>query len=634
MAKVTKQSKAGRESILEFTIKSVLAGSIFGIIFGAANAYLGLRVGMTVSTSIPISVLSVAIFRLGRSIWGPSTLLETNMSQTIGSASSSVASGIIFTVPALFLWSVVPSWFQMGMLGLMGGILGTLAMVPLRRILIVNGGDELTYPEGTACAEVLKSTDAGSAHSKWIFIGLLVGIGIKLLFGLLALFPSELVIPLAFLKNAQLALEVSPALIGVGYIMGYRVASTIVAGTIISFLVLIPLITQFGTGLTAPYFPESTLLISAMGPGQIWSRYIRYIGAGTVAVGGIITVIRTFPTITQSMKRIWQDSRKKAGAGRNVKSDRLDTDISPQIIVFGILGVVATIAFVPGILSGGFGLGGRILAAVGVGMFGLLFATVSSRIVGLVGVSSNPTSGMTIVTLLSISALFAFLGWNDLNAKAAVLTVGSLVAIAASIAGDTSQDLKTGQLVGATPYKQQYGQLIGVATACWAVAGTMALLGETYGFGSKELPAPQATLMKTVIDGVLSGELPWNLVFTGGMLGFSAFLAGLSVLPFALGIYLPMATNLPIFVGGLIRKWTSSSAAKGEDDSEDPGILCASGLIAGEGLAGVAIAAYAATSGTKPGAEILVGGIGGELGAAMVLFAIITMIVVSAKSRR
>jgi putative OPT family oligopeptide transporter len=608
-------------SMLEFTLKSVLTGTLFGGLFGAANAYLGLRVGLTVSTAIPISVLSIAVFRLGRGLWGPSTLLETNMSQTIGSASSSVASGVIFTMPALFLWGLTPTWLQIGVLGLMGGILGTLAMVPLRRILIVDAHDELPFPEGTACAEVLRATETGLNSSRWIFIGLGIGILIKLVFGLAALFPSELGFNVSFFSKAHFALEVSPALIAVGYILGFRNASVMFAGALSSWFVIIPLISHVGAALTVPLFPETKLLIGQMAPDQIWRAYVRYIGAGTVAAAGIITVFRTFPTMMASVKRIWESARRQGlGAGAGV--ERTDRDISGKIIIAGVVGVVLVLAAVPGVLMGDLGLLGRLVSALGVAVFGILFVAVSARIVGLVGVSSNPTSGMTIVTLLGTSTVFAFLGWNDMAARAAILTVGSVVAIAASISGDTAQDLKTGYLVGATPERQQWGQLIGVATACWAVAGTMVLLSATYGFGSKELPAPQATLMKTVIDGVLTGQLPWNLVLSGGSLGLLAILAGLPGLPFALGTYIPLATTSAIFCGGLIRRKMSSTNEIREDD---PGVLCAAGLIAGEGFAGLAIAGTAALFGKKASGAVL-GGLLGESASLLILVGIIALV--------
>jgi len=633
MAKI-KNPKQKRESIAEFTFKSVASGTILGVLFGAANTYLGLRVGLTVSTAIPISVLSVALFKLGRPLWGPSTLLETNMSQTIGSASSSVASGVIFTVPALFLWGLVPHWVQIGVLGLLGGILGTLAMVPLRRLLIVDSRDELPYPEGTACAQVLKAGDKGLAHSKWIFIGLIAGALIKLSFSLLSLAPSELGLDIPFLQKAHLSLEVSAALLAVGYILGYKQAAVMISGSLISWLVLIPLIAQIGGGLTTPVFPETTTLISAMSASQIWSKYIRYIGAGAVAAAGIVTVIRTFPTLVQSVERIWKSTKQGQVSVSNAALERTDQDVSGKLIIWGVVGVILILAFVPGIFGGEMGFTARVISAVGCAFFGLLFVAVSARIVGLIGVSSNPTSGMTIVTLLGVSAVFAFLGWSDPSARAVVLTVGSIVAIAASIAGDTAQDLKAGYLVGATPAKQQYGQLIGVATACWAIAATMLVLSQAYGFGSKELPAPQATLMRTVIDGVLSGALPWNFVFTGSALSLVAILSGLAGLPFAIGIYLPLATLSPIFVGGLLRKILTKRNKKLDEDSEsDPGILCASGLIAGEGIAGVVIAGIAAFTGKKPGGDMILNGMPGTLMTIAILLVILQLLRKSALSK-
>ncbi len=574
----------------EFTFRAIAAGVVFGVVFGAANAYLGLRVGLTVATSIPISVLTVALFRLMKS--DRSMILEANLAQTVGSASSSLAAGTIFTIPALFLWGIIPPYWQIAGLAFLGAVLGISAMVPLRRLLIVQSADELPYPEGTACAEVLRATTAESSGGRWIFLGLGVGAAIKLAIGAVCLIESNLTTLVPFLPKAELALEIAPALLAVGYILGYRQSAIMVSGSLISALALTPLIGLVGDGLTNPLFPESTKLIHDLTAGQIWSRYVRYIGAGAVAAAGIVTVIRSLPTMVRSLSAVLQGLKKSnvagvEGAGETV--ERTDRDVpgwmvlaGPAIVILGLIGI-------PGLLAGEMSLVPRIAAALGVAIFGVLFVVVSSRIVGLIGVSSNPTSGMTLVTLLGTALVFVLCGWTDPSARAAILTVGTVVCIAASKAGDISQDLKTGYLVGATPARQQLGQLIGAAFACWAIAGTVLILGQAFTFGSEQLPAPQATLMKTVIDGVLTGSLPWGLVGTGAAFSLGAMLAGLPGLAFAVGIYLPLGSLTPIFLGGCIRALVERKR-KGKAIEGDPGILAASGLIAGEGLAGVAIA--------------------------------------------
>lgn len=572
----------------EFTIRAIAAGVVFGIVFGAANAYLGLRVGLTVATSIPISVLTVALFRLMKS--DRTMILEANLAQTVGSASSSLAAGTIFTIPALFLWGIVPPFWQIAGLAFLGAILGIAAMVPLRRLLIVQSADELPYPEGTACAEVLRATTAESSGGRWIFLGLAVGAAIKLAIGALCLIESDLSTLVPFLPKAELALEIAPALLAVGYILGYRQSAIMVSGSLISALALTPLIALVGDGLPNPLFPESSKLIHDLSAGQIWARYVRYIGAGAVAAAGIVTVIRSLPTMIRSLSAVLRGLRGAEGGGETEENvERTDRDVPGWMVLAGPTIVVLSLIGIPGLLAGEMSLVPRIAAALGVAIFGVLFVVVSSRIVGLIGVSSNPTSGMTLVTLLGTALVFVLCGWTDPSARAAILTVGTVVCIAASKAGDISQDLKTGYLVGATPARQQLGQLIGAAFACWAIAGTVLLLGQAFTFGSEQLPAPQATLMKTVIDGVLTGSLPWGLVGTGAAFSLGAMLAGLPGLAFAVGIYLPLGSLTPIFLGGCIRALVERKR-KGKAIEGDPGILAASGLIAGEGLAGVAIA--------------------------------------------
>src|SRR5438874_2157931 len=574
----------------EFTLRAIVAGIVFGIVFGAANAYLGLRVGLTVSTSIPIAVLTVALFRLMRQ---REVILEANISQTIGSASSSLATGTIFTIPALFMWGMAPPFWQVAILALLGGFLGIAAMVPLRRLLIVRSADELPYPEGTACAEVLRATTSAAAGGRWIFIGLAVGAAVKIALGAFVLIPSSLAMTLPVLPKAEVALEIAPALLAVGYILGYRQSAIMVSGSLISAIVLTPLIAVYSSGPVA-----------ALTAGQIWSKHVRFIGAGAVAAAGLVAVARALPTMWSSFAAVVRGLRRGGDSMGDEGVERTDRDVPAWVVAIVPLAVIVTLVAVPGLLAGNMSLGPRLIAAIAVAIFGVCFVVVSSRIVGLIGVSSNPTSAMTLVTLLGVSVVFVFLGWRDPSARAAILTVGTVVCIAASKAGDISQDLKTGYLVGATPARQQFGQFLGAAFACWAIAGTVLLLGKAFTFGSTELPAPQATLMKTVIEGVLAGSLPWPLVGTGAALSVCALIAGLPGLSFAVGIYLPLGTLAPVFVGGIVRRIVESrrAAKPGESDS---GVLTASGMIAGEGLAGVAIAMLIAGTTRFPGLKAL-----------------------------
>jgi len=594
------------ESVREFTARAVAAGIVFGILFGAANAYLGLRVGLTVSTSIPIAVLTVALFRLMKQ---RDVILEANLSQTIGSASSSLASGTIFTIPALFMWGLAPPLWQVALLALLGGFLGIAAMVPLRRLLIVRAADELPYPEGTACAEVLRATTTAAAGGRWIFIGLAVGVAVKLAFGAFVLAPSALAMHLPVLPKAEVALEIAPALLAVGYILGYRQAAIMVSGSLLSAIVLTPIIAFVGAGLAAPMFPELKTPIAEMSAGQIWSRYVRYIGAGAVAAAGLVAVVRALPTMASSLAAVVRGLRSPdAGPGGSSQVPRTDRDVPAWVVVVVPIAVVVALVAVPDLLAGDMNFVQRLVAALGVAIFGVCFVVVSSRIVGLIGVSSNPTSAMTIVALLGVSVVFVLLGWTDPSARAAILTVGTVVCVAASKAGDISQDLKTGYLVGATPARQQFGQFIGAAVACWAIAGTVLLLGQAFTFGSPELPAPQATLMKTVIEGVLAGSLPWGLVGTGAALAVCALVAGLPGLSFAVGIYLPLGTLAPVYVGGIVRR-VVEARRQGKPPESDPGVLAASGMIAGEGLAGVLIAFLVAGSGRFAGLRDALAGV-------------------------
>ncbi len=594
------------ESPAEATFKAITAGIMFGILFGAANAYLGLRAGLTISTSIPVAVMTVALFRALRAGGVKSSILEANMSQTVGSASSSVASGVIFTLPALFLWGFDTNLVQITILAMSGGFLGILFMIPLRPYLIVREHDTLPYPEGTACAEVLKAAEGGGSRAKNVFLGLGVGAALKAVTGWVRAVPDSLEVHIPFLRKGQLGSDVSAALFGVGYILGPKIATIMVGGGLLSWLVIIPLIDWWGAGRVEPLYPETALTIAEMSASQIWTRYVRYIGAGAVATGGLITLIRSIPTMIESFRIGAAQIRDRIAATEAVKVLRTQDDLSLRVVAIGSGIIFLVLTLVPQAFSSIELAWGRAIAAFMVVLFAFFFVTVSSRIVGLVGVTSNPTSGMTIATLLGTSSVFLLLGWTDDQGKIAAITVGAVVAIAASIAGDTSQDLKTGMLLGATPKRQQTGELVGVLTSAAFVAITVLLLGHAYGFGGEELPAPQATLMQLVIDGVLAQNLPWTLVAIGAGIAIVAELARIPSLPFAVGVYLPVSTMFPVFLGGLLRLLMLRQV---EDDKEehrarrDRGILFGSGLVGGEGLIGVVIAGaagYAVSRGQEP----------------------------------
>jgi len=604
------------ESPHEFTIKAVFFGILFGILFGSANAYLGLRAGLTISTSIPVAVMTVAAFHALRSFGASANILEANLAQTVGSASSSVASGVIFTLPALFLWGLHPSLLQMTLLAMAGGLLGVLFMIPLRRFLIEREHGKLPYPEGTACAHVLVANEAGGAQARNVFIGLGVGAAYKAVTGWARALADEAHLKLPFLNKGELGMDLSPALFGVGYILGPRIATVMVGGGLLSSLVIIPLIATWGEG-RPPLYPEVVLTISEMSASQIWTRYVRYIGAGAVAAAGIITLVRSLPVMIESFRIGAHELRGRVDAeveqavhpegespppnGRPA-AVRTSRDLPLRVVGIGILAIGLMLTFLPAPFASLEDSLHRLVAAVCVVVFAFFFVTVASRIVGMVGVTSNPTSGMTIAALLGTAGVFLVLGWTDMYGKAAALTIGCVVAIAASIAGDTSQDLKTGYLLGATPRLQQTGELLGVLTSATFVCLSVLLLAETFGFGSEELPAPQATLMKLVIDGVLDQSLPWGLVAIGVGIAVVAELARIPSLPFAVGVYLPVATMTPIFLGGMLKLWLQRRARDETDATarRDRGVLLGSGFVGGEGLLGVAIAGVAFVQGARP----------------------------------
>ena len=584
----------------EFTAKAIFIGIIFGLIFGASTVYLGLRAGLTVSASIPIAVLAISVLKR----LGGSTILENNIVQTIGSAGESVAGGVVFTVPALiFLLPHGPAYFtytQILLLAFAGGILGVLMMVPLRRALIVKEHGVLPYPEGTACAEVLIAGERGGRLAALVFSGVGIGALWKSLPWIFNLFRTEVGHSFArtsVFPNATVNVDISPEYMGVGYVIGPRIAGTMVAGGVLSWLVLLPLLSILGDAIATPFPPITPanalnpvtgqpFLISEMSPGQIWSAYIRYIGAGAVLAAGLITLGRTLPTIISSAR----EGLKGFGTAAGSAQVRTERDIPMTIVLAGSLGLAIFLAVMPGLPTQG-----NILVSVLVILFGFFFATVSSRITGLIGSSSNPISGMTIATLIITCIIFVALGWTDTIYAPVALSVGAIICIAAANAGNTSQDLKTGYIVGATPIYQQIGLAIGVVTSAFVIGWTLLSLHATFGIGSAQVAAPQATLMATIIRGLLSQELPWGLVLVGVFIAITLELCGIHSLSFAVGSYLPIATTAPIFVGGLVR-WVVERRTGVTSDSElSAGTLFSSGLIAGGSLAGILYATLVGT---------------------------------------
>ncbi len=586
------------QQLPELTMKAIVPGIFLGIIFGVATVYLGLKVGLTVSASIPIAVLAISFFKK----WGKATILESNMVQTIGSAGESVAAGVVFTVPALLFLEggrQYFEYFQIFVLALIGGFLGVLFMIPLRRALIVKEHGNLPYPEGTACADVLIAGEKGGNLAGKVFLGLGVAFVYKAamsIFGLWKEVPTILFKKQSALPNGTINGEITPELLGVGYIIGPRIAGVMVAGGVLSWLVLIPLITLIGDGLTVPFAPETVKLISNMSPDEIWSKYIRYIGAGAVTFGGIITLIKSLPTIISAFSDSLKDFKQQGKKVENRESiPRTERDLPLYFVLLGSVVLLILMMVLPNLPTNFF-------SALLILVFGFFFVTVSSRIVGLIGSSSNPVSGMTIATLMATALIFLGIGWTDSAYQSVALVVGSMVCIAAANAGATSQDLKTGYLLGATPWRQQIGLLIGVLASVVAIGFTLLLLERTLGIGEataahpNPLPAPQATLMATVIKGLLDQQLPWGLVIAGMGIAAMVELCGISSLAFAVGAYLPLSTTSPIFMGGLIKLIADKFNKKKEDAEIGPGALFSSGLIAGGALTGILVAIFMGTN--------------------------------------
>jgi putative OPT family oligopeptide transporter len=634
----------------ELTVRAVVLGSILGLVFGASSVYLALRVGLTVSASVPIAVLSITIFRaLSRHLGGRASILENTVVQTTGSAGESIAAGVAFTLPALVLLGFEMDQLRTLLLALCGGILGVLMMIPLRRYLIVKEHGVLTYPEGTAAAEVLVAGEAGGTQAKLVFQGLFVGLASKLLTGIFRLWPGVAEWHLPRYKAAQVSVDMSPELMGVGYIIGYRSAAIMVGGGLLSWLVIIPAIALFGEGRAGAMYP-ATVPIDQMQPFDIWSRYIRYIGAGAVAAGGIINLAKGMPTIIDSFRASFRDLKlTTAGAGEGKR--RTERDLPISLVLGGSIGLALFMSFLPQ-LKAVPGIGIALLSAFAIVVFGFFFSVVSSRITGELGSSSNPISGMAIATLMGVCLIFVTLGWTGHVYTAAALSIGAVVCIAASNAGTTSQDLKTSFLVGGTPWRQQVALIVGVVTSVIVIGYTLQFVNRAYrtveeaaypvvlaadasaptergpdgvsyrvarvggrgdipdgaylvdpagqvryrvqaGIGSEKAPAPQATLMSLVTKGILTQQLPWGLVLLGAFTSILMEIIGVPALAFAVGMYLPLESTTPVFIGGLARKMVDRRRGSDSESDAGPGVLFSSGLVAGGSIMGLFAVALA-----------------------------------------
>lgn len=576
----------------EITVTSIVMGIILAVIFGAANAYLGLRVGMTVSASIPAAVISMGVIRV---IMRKNSILESNIVQTIGSAGESLAAGAIFTLPALFLWAAEgtmdkPSMVEITLIALLGGLLGVFFMVPLRNALIVKEHGILPYPEGTACAEVLLAGEEGGANASTVFAGMGFAAVFKFIIDGLKAVAGEVSFSVKGYAG-EIGTQIYPAVMSVGYICGPRISSYMFAGGVLSWMVIIPLIVLFGANITLyPGTEPISEIFAGGGASAIWGSYIRYIGAGALAAGGIISLVKSLPLIVSTFSGAMKSIKSAGSAG----TERTERDLNMKFVLISIAVLTLIVWLVPAIPV-------TLLGAVIVVVFGFFFATVSSRMVGLVGSSNNPVSGMAIATLLIATLILKFTGESGAAGMSAAIAIGSIICIVAAIAGDTSQDLKTGYLLGSTPKKQQVGEIIGVIAAAFAIGATLYLLDSAWGFGSEELAAPQATLMKMIIEGVMNANLPWTLVFIGVFIAVIVEIVGIPVLPFAIGVYLPVQLNACIMVGGLVRLALDKMK---KDDKEkkaiiNDGVLFCSGMIAGEGLVGIILALLAVVGADK-----------------------------------
>ncbi len=571
----------------EFTWRAILIGVVLGLIFGVGNAYLGLKVGTTVSASIPAAVMSMALLRL---FPRRASILENNIVQTVASTGEGLAAGVIFTVPALFLLGEKIPIYRIAILAALGGVLGILFMIPMRRYIIVQEHGVLPFPEGTACAEILKSATSGLTKAVLALAGLLVGALYRICTGALYLWNETPTYVIKFFQNTQFSMDCTPSLLGVGFIIGPRISSIVLAGGAVGWWVLIPLISMFAGGDTV-IFP-GTVPVSQMSADEIWSHYIRYIGAGAVACGGLLSLFKIAPLIGKTIRvgfgELFQGSRRKKQVLRT------DHDISLRWLILGSIAIILTLWLLPGFSM-------NFLTIVLLVILGFFFVAVTSLTVGIVGSTSNPVSGMTITTLLITCLIFIALGWTERIYLIAALTMGCVANVAIALAGTTSQDLKTGFLLGATPRHQQIAEIIGIILPAAAIGGTLYLLDAAYGFGSAQMPAPQGTMMALIAEGVMHGNIPITLVVIGIILGLLIEMMRLPILPFAIGIYLPLSLSTPLMLGGVVAYFVKKRGAS--DEARDRGILAASGLVAGDACMGVVVAFVTVLGWVSPSGE-------------------------------
>ncbi len=558
----------------ELTPRSVILGMIFGFFFAVANAYLALKIGTTISASIPAAIMSMALLRF---FSRNATILENNIVQTIATVGEALAAGVIFTIPALILLGDQPSIGRIFLLSALGGVLGILLMIPMRRFVIVEEHKKLPFPEGTACAEILKAGETSRQSAIMASWGFLAAALFKLCSNAFYLWNETVTWTFGFLRKAEFSIDATPALLGVGYIIGPRITALMFAGSALAWWGVIPLIMVFGLGTAAVY--PSSVPVPEMSADDIWNHYVRYIGAGTLAVGGILSLIKIIPllykTLHVSVKELTGGFHERAHLPRTEK------DISLRWLLLGTLAIILFLWLFPGLPM-------NFLTVVLLVILGFFFVAVTSITVGLVGSSSNPMSGMVITVLLITCIIFTLLSWTERAYMISAMTMGCVTAVAIAMAGTTAQDLKAGYILGATPRLQQISEIIGVIIPSLALGYVVYLLNEAYGIGSKAMPAPQATLMSMVVEGVISGNLPYTLVAVGAMIGLVMAMLGIPVLPFALGVYLPLSLSAATMVGGLVRAYVNRHTT--QELAQERGVLLASGLVGGDACVGIAIA--------------------------------------------
>jgi putative OPT family oligopeptide transporter len=569
---------ASTSKVKEFSLKSILLGLILGLIFAVGNAYLALKVGTTVSASIPAAVLSMAILRL---FFKHVTILENNLVQTIASVGEGLAGGVVFTVPALFLLGETISPMRIFILAALGGILGVLLMIPMRRYIIVKEHGKLPFPEGTACAEILKSGESSGPRALMALLGIAVGAIYKFISNGLNLFRETFNWIIPWYEKTEFSFDGTPALLGVGYIIGPRIASVIFAGGAFGWWVLIPLIKMFDISSDVIY--PATIPVAQMSADDVWSNYIRYIGAGAVATGGVLCLFNIVPLIWKTIHHGFKELIQKP---ISAQIGRTDKDISLRWLILGSAAIILTLWLMPGFKM-------NFLTILLIAVLGFFFVAVTSLTVGIVGSTSNPVSGMTITTLLITCLIFVMLGWTERFYLIAALTMAIVVNVAICLAGTTSQDLKTGYIIGATPRSQQLAEIIGVFLPALAIGGTIFLLNTAYGFGSKQLPAPQGTMMALIAKGVIQGNIPFTLVSIGVAIALLLELLKIPILPFAVGLYLPLSLSTPIMLGGIVSYIVRRLSKK--DEVFERGILTSSGLVAGDACMGVILALLSVT---------------------------------------